>query len=199
MWTRRRHAEPPRTDPDRVDLLIAGVGNLVAIVRRAHDGVADLDLKPPIAAGFLDGRDATLVAMGDRRIEGVLEVGWARGHVRFIRRDIQRRAWTRASVEHPAVLLTERLDSIWRVRTVDLSAGGALVNDADTLPLGARLEVHVQVEEGDDVRAPGRVVRAPSPALRAVRFEALDDAERLRLARLVALEHVRRLGGDGPV
>jgi hypothetical protein len=197
MRIRRRQDDVVRADPDRVALLVDGVGTLHAFVRGARNGVADLALDPPVPAGFLDGRAATLVAIGDRRLEGVLELGWSRGHVRFLRSDVQRRAWTRAPVEHEALVITDRLDAMWRARTVDLSAGGALLGEAADLPLGAHLELLLQVEGDANVRAPGRVVRAPSERLRAIRFEALSHQERLRLARLVAVEHVRRINGEG--
>jgi hypothetical protein len=177
-----------------VDLVVHGIGAFVAQVRHAQDGVADLDLLPAIPAGFLDGRPATMVAMGERRFQGTVELGWSLGHVRFVRKDVQRRAWTRAEIEHPAIILPDSLDGVWRTQTRDISAGGALLAHAEALPLGMKFELLIDVQDDDQgqLRAPGRVIRAPGAGLRAVRFEDVGPAERLRLARLVAVQHVKR-------
>ena len=194
MRLRRRQ---PAADPDVISLEVDGVGPLPARVWRAAPGVADLELTAKVPTGALDGRDATMVVCTGTRLVGRLEVGWRPGHVRFLRDDVQRREFPRADLEVPALLLPDQLTGVWRTRTLDVGAGGVLVSEAGDVPLGARLDVLLDLHDDDEtVRARGRVVRAPAAALRAVRFEALGDEERLRLQRIVALEQVRRLGGD---
>lgn len=170
-----------------------------ARVWRARPGVADLEVGKGVHTGALDGRETTMVVVNGKQIEGRLEVGWRPGHVRFLREDVQRRAHPRAEVAVPALLLPDELTGMWRTVTRDVGVGGALLADASDVPLGTRLDVLLEMPDEVDaqtVRARAQVVRAPAPSLRAVRFEVVSDAEREQLQRFVAVEQVRRLGGD---
>jgi hypothetical protein len=193
MAFRRRAAPDP--DPSRASLYVEDVGVFDVRVRHAHAGVADLDMDPALVGG-LDGRDARLVAPGGGGIDGRLALGWAPGHVRFTRDGVQRRHFTRVEVDLPALLVPERLDGMWRASLRDISAGGGLVADADTLPLGARLEVQLELDDPDaedgPLWTPGRVIRAPGSSLRVVRFEGADVRTKARIQRWVLLELIRR-------
>jgi hypothetical protein len=195
---RRRQSQNP-VDPDAVSLVIEGVGPMSARVWRAAPGVADLEIPPGLPTGALDGREATMVVVTGKELEGRIEVGWRPGHVRFVREDVQRREHDRVEIVVPALLLPDQLTGMWRTETRDIGIGGVLLGDAGDVPLGARLDVLLDLPHegaGASVRARGQVVRAPGAALRAVRFEELADGERARLQRAVTLEQVRRLGGD---
>lgn len=168
-------------------------------VRSARSGVADLEMEPALVGG-LDGRGARLVAPGGKAVDGRLALGWGPGHVRFTRDGVQRRHFTRVAVSLPALLVPEHLDGMWRASVRDLSAGGVLVADADTLPLGARLDVQLDLAEPDaeaatstaSVWTPARVIRAPGSSLRAVRFEGADLRLQARIQRYVLLELIRQ-------
>lgn len=191
----RRRSTPP-DDPERASLYVEDVGVFTVRVRTAHAGVADLDMDPALVGG-LDGREARLVAPTGGAVDGRLTLGWGPGHVRFTRAGIQRRHFTRVAVDLPALLVPERLDGMWRANLRDISAGGGLVADADTLPLGARLELQLDLEgePGDEVGTiwtPARVIRAPGSNLRAIRFEGADLRTQARIQRWVLLELIRR-------
>jgi hypothetical protein len=187
----------PKPDPDLVQLVIKGVGTVPARVRRALAGVADLEVGTNVPTGALDGREAVLIAATGIELDGSLEVGWQPGSLRFVRTGVQRREHVRTPVERPAVLVPEQLTGIWRAVTRDIGTGGTLVADVAGVPLGARMDVLLEL--GDDesaVRAEGRVIRAVGTSMRAVRFEALQAPDRLRLQRFIAVEQIRRISGD---
>lgn len=195
MGFRRRM---PQHDPDRASLVVEDVGVFDVRVRHARNGVADLEMEPALVGG-LDGREARLIARGGQGVEGRLTLGWGPGHVRFTRDGLQRRVFTRVAVTLPALLVPGHLDAMWRAEARDLSAGGLLVADADALPLGARLDVQLELrdpepEDGEtsSVWAPARVVRAPGSNLRAVRFEGHDLRTQARIQRFVLLELIRQ-------
>lgn len=174
-------------------LHVTGHPPLPVHVMRASEGVADLTplgRRPQLPP---DGSQAVLEAQGGRRVEGDV-VHMEGGALRFVRALPRRRVAVRAPITLPALLVPERLDGLWRSRTLDLSAGGALVADAESVPLGAKVTLVLDVEEDPaDVEVNGQVVRAAGRSLRAIRFEAVRPGDRLRIARLVALEHLRRL------
>lgn len=181
------------SDADRALLLVDGVGALDVVVHRAKDGVADLEVLDRGATGGLDGVRAELVAKGEQRFAGRVHLSWAPGQIRFVRDGVQRRSYTRVRLHGEALLLTNRLDGVWRSHLRDLSAGGILVGDAEALPLGTLLEVQLALEDENDVLwLPGQVVRAPTRQVRAVRFQDLGPERRVRLQRFVALELIRR-------
>lgn len=175
------------------------MGEYSARVRASSPGVAELVLDEPSHAGGLDGALAVLVAIGDREVDGHLEMGRGPGHVRFLVAGAEaahRREWARVAVERPALLVPERLNALWRARTRDLGVGGALLEGTEHVPLGARVELRIELGDEDEIWTPARIIRAPRADLRAIQFPGLSDGARRRLADFVALEHVRRLGGD---
>ncbi len=188
----RRREPDPRPDRDRVVLLVAGFGHLGGRVLAAHAGTADVELDERGISGALDGVEATLVSVGDARLEGRLEVGARPRHVRFVRTSTYRRLHERAHVGRELVLVPDRLEGLWRVRTRDLSVGGALVQDGTQLPLGARMRLELRLESAaDPLRAGGRIIRAPSPSLRVVLFEQLSPGAADLVAREVRLARER--------
>ncbi len=187
MPLRRRSRVP---EQDKASLLVDGVGVLDVRVTFAHQGVADLDVPAEVAAS-LDGCSARLIAGGGDSVKGTISLGWAPGHVRFTRAGLQRRVHTRVDIKLPALLVPEHFEGMWRAEVRDLSGGGALVADAQTLPLGARLDVQLALADVE-LWTPARVIRAPAESLRAVRFELLSGEQRARLQRYVLLELIRQ-------
>lgn len=194
---RRSTGSPPdpAADLDRVLLVVPGLGRFGGRVIAAHDGVAEVELDERGIGGGLDGVDATMVTVGDARLEGHLETGWRPRHVRFLRGGRQRRAHDRVALQRALVLVPDRLTELWRVRTRDLSVGGALVQDGSELPLGARMRLELALDSADEpLRAGGRIIRAPSRSLRVVLFEQLSPGAADLVAREVAEERRRRDG-----
>lgn len=183
---------------DRAVLLVDGLGLIEVIVQRAQDGVAELELVDRGSTGGLDGVRAELVAPGERRFSGRVHLGYAAGQVRFVRDGVQRRSYTRVHLARETTLFGSQLDAVWRSHIRDLSAGGVLLGDAESLPLGTHVELQLQLDDHERLWAPGQVVRAPGRQIRAVRFRDLDPEHRVRLQRFVALELIRRADLDTP-
>lgn len=83
-----------------------------------------------------------------------------------------------------------------RGRTMDISGGGAQIVVAEVLPVGTRLELVLQLPDGE-LRLEAEVVRlaqppAPREAWLGVRFVNLDERERQRIVRFIFSEQRSR-------
>jgi hypothetical protein len=195
-----RTADP---QPDRVfeplpghplDVVLDGGWRLA--VRSAATGTAqdELELVPVAGPAVLPG--------GMERCAAALEWRSARGLVRrageLSVRDgrlvltglveavvMQRRDFARVRCAVRVAVLGAGAPAELGCRTVDLSAGGMLVEDAALLQLGDRVRWTVTIPGEGELEGTGAVVRATPFGHRAVRFAALPDHDDRRLARFV--------------
>lgn len=96
---------------------------------------------------------------------------------------VQRREFARVHVAVRA-LVTASDGDVVATRTVDLSVGGALLEQAGVLELGERVEIVLVLDDGD-LRARGTVVRATRFGHRAICFDPWTYADERRIARFV--------------
>lgn len=100
----------------------------------------------------------------------------------------QRRTFHRVPVERPITLVPERFRVGWLDgRTLDLSAGGALVRGAERLREGDRMRVLLELAPDRIIDTSGRIVRIDDRGLAGVALHGLTAQEREGLARYVAL------------
>lgn len=78
------------------------------------------------------------------------------------------------------------VQGIARTTTLNVSAGGVLLQDPFGLPPGAVLELDLELDPpGAPVHARGRVVREVSPDVKGVLIDTIASADRERLVRYV--------------
>jgi PilZ domain len=113
--------------------------------------------------------------------------------------DAQRRSWVRVPASVPFTLRAVIADREWGVgRTVDLSAGGALVDGIDAGLPGDRLRARIELPGLDEpVRAHVRVARVLGDGRRAMGVESIDARDRDRLAQFVAARQRELLRARG--
>jgi hypothetical protein len=98
---------------------------------------------------------------------------------------VERREYARVPIELGVVAWTLAQPSRRLVgKTVDLSAGGALLSLPDLSPFVAALELMI-VLPGKPLDASARVAWRRDPALVGVEFSLIDPAERARLVELL--------------
>jgi hypothetical protein len=165
-------------------------------VRSAGAGTAEdeLELVPPGGEAVLPG--------GAERCRAALEWRSTRGLVRregeLSVRDgllvlsgpaeavvMQRRDFARVRCAVRVAVLGPDAPAEIATRTVDLSAGGMLVEDATLLQLGDRVRWAIGIPADGELEGTGEVVRATPFGHRAVRFDGLSDRDDRRLASFV--------------
>ena len=98
---------------------------------------------------------------------------------------LQRRDFVRVHTPHP-VTLESGDDDAYRVHTVDLSGGGMLLADADTLVVDQMIRFVISVgADQEPVEGLARVVRVLEDGKRALMFEQISEYDRQRLIRFV--------------
>lgn len=98
---------------------------------------------------------------------------------------VQRRDFVRVHAPHP-VTLDSGDERAHQVHTVDLSGGGMLLADADTLAADQAVRFVVAVgADREPVEGVARVVRIGEDGRRALMFEEISEHDRQRLIRFV--------------
>jgi hypothetical protein len=98
---------------------------------------------------------------------------------------LQRRDFVRVHTPHPVTLESSE-ESAYRTHTVDLSGGGMLLADADTLAVDQTIRFVISVgADREPVEGVARVVRAREDGNRALVFEQISEYDRQRLIRFV--------------
>jgi PilZ domain-containing protein len=98
---------------------------------------------------------------------------------------LQRRDFVRVHTPHP-VTLDAGDERGHRVHTVDLSGGGMLLADADTLAADQVVRFVISVgADQEPVEGVARVVRVGDDGKRALMFEQISEYDRQRLIRFV--------------
>jgi PilZ domain len=98
---------------------------------------------------------------------------------------LQRRDFVRVHTPHPVTLESEE-EGAYRAHTVDLSGGGMLLADADTLAVGQTIGFVISVgTDQEPVEGLARVVRIREDGNRALMFEQISEHDRQRLIRFV--------------
>ena len=185
-------------------LVVDGVGELEARVVDVNLTGTELQVIPESMAAVIGGRYTQLISADSTRSAGHLERLAAPGLVRFVRDKSSAvlREWTRVDVELDAFAILNDVPQTIRVKIKDLSAGGALLHDADELPLGRRFELVVPIEMEPDpikLRVPSRIIRAQDGGVRAVRFMEVEPEDRKVIQQFVLAQQIRRKRADGVV
>ncbi|HEY2317962.1 MAG TPA: PilZ domain-containing protein [Solirubrobacteraceae bacterium] len=98
---------------------------------------------------------------------------------------LQRRDFVRVHTPHP-VTLDSGDEAAQRAHTVDLSGGGMLLADADTLAPDQTVRFIVSVgADQEPIEGVARVVRIREDGKRALMFERISEHDRQRLIRFV--------------
>ncbi|WP_205698970.1 PilZ domain-containing protein [Conexibacter sp. SYSU D00693] len=97
---------------------------------------------------------------------------------------VQRRRFVRVQAEVPAAIVAPDFGRML-AQTVDLSVGGMLVSDAQTLEVGRRIRFALDLS-GEVVAGDGEVVRGTAAGARGVRFDELPASAERALSRFVA-------------
>ena len=175
---------------------LPGVGSLAATVETVAAGGLSVVLAVPAPPGAtLAGqrvvvehatprglRRFTAVVRGAAGGAGVLHLALTGEHER-----IQRREWARVQAVVPvSVAPLSGGAAPGRTHTLDVSAGGLLLQDPWPLPVGADVRVAIALGgESDGVAAVARVVREAAPGRKAVRLLELVHGDEERLVRYV--------------
>jgi hypothetical protein len=188
-------ASPPIPTGTHVSLRLPHVGALPAIVDAVEPGAL------VVALTINDNRVARLVGQ-----EAAIETTNARGIQRYIgtlqrtagnadlyrvelageAERIQRRDWARVDTVLPVTVRAIDADLGGATHTLNLSAGGMLITDLWTLPLGTDVRVELEAQAGDPpIRALGRVVRDAGPDQKGIRIDDIGREDEERLVRLV--------------
>jgi hypothetical protein len=187
-----------------LDVVLDGGWRLA--VRSTGTGTAadELDLAPVVGDAVLPG--------GAERCTAALEWRSPRG---LVRRDgeltvrdgrlvlrgpaeavvMQRRDFARVRCAVRVAVVGPEAPAEIGTRTVDLSAGGMLVEDAALLRVGDRVRWAVTIPGDGELEGTGKVVRATPFGHRAVRFDALCDRDDRRLASFVFAQEREGRGG----
>jgi len=205
----RRSRDDDAGEPVRV--LVHGGPVLEARVTHAVAGAAELRVTggPQLAPRFLHRTAATIESAEAGRLDVTLLAIEHRGRVRddalhavwLPAEPQQRREHARIPAVRPVVLVSDELHHArLRGRTVDLSAGGALVGGVPELRPGDRLRAEIDLTDQAplQVQVPAIVVREAGPGLRALDWGPLRPGDRDRIARWVRrreIEALRRLRG----
>jgi PilZ domain len=98
---------------------------------------------------------------------------------------LQRRDFVRVHTPHP-VTVESPVDGKRRVHTVDLSGGGMLLADDETLAVDQTIRFAISVVTNElPIEGFARVVRVREDGKRALVFEQIDEHDRQRLIRFV--------------
>lgn len=98
---------------------------------------------------------------------------------------LQRRDFVRVHTPHP-VTVESADDGRRRVHTVDLSGGGMLLADDETLDVDQSIRFAISIETTElPIEGIARVVRIREDGKRALMFEQIDEHDRQRLIRFV--------------
>jgi PilZ domain len=97
---------------------------------------------------------------------------------------LQRRDFVRVHTPHPVTLDSEEEGS-YRAHMVDLSGGGMLLADAETLAVDQTIRFVISVGAEEPVEGVARVVRVGEDGKRALMFEQVSEHDRQRLIRFV--------------
>ena len=189
-----------------LDVVLQGGWRLA--VRATAPGTAtdELELVPVSGAAALPGGAARCPAAlewrsprGLVRREGELSVRDGRLVLRGPAEAVvmQRRDFARVRCAVRVAVLGAGAAGEIATRSVDLSAGGMLVEDAASLQIGDRVRWAVTVPGDGDLEGMGEVVRATPFGHRAVSFDALSDADDRRLARFVFAQEREGRGTAG--
>jgi len=167
-----------------------------ARVDDADDEVLTLVLTTPPAG--VDGlRDKPAVVeyttpRGLFRLSGAISGKGEEPGVLRVRRDghddvIQRRDFVRVEAVMPLqVTITDPLRGAAHTTTLNVSAGGVLVQDPLGIPAGSAVDLELELVPGQPpVRAQGRVVREAGEDAKGVQIESIAHADRERLVRYV--------------
>jgi hypothetical protein len=95
---------------------------------------------------------------------------------------VQERAHVRVEAHCPIVVTTDRLSEPLHTFTVDISAGGALLDDAEVVSTGEALEFELVLEAGErPVAGTAEVVRRDGKGRAGIEFTKLSQYDRWRL------------------
>ena len=98
---------------------------------------------------------------------------------------LQRRDFVRVHTPHPVTVESET-EGRWRVHTVDLSGGGMLLADDETLAVDQTIRFTISIVTTElPIEGIARVVRIREDGKRALMFEQIAEHDRQRLIRFV--------------
>ncbi|MTD46475.1 hypothetical protein GKE82_19825 [Conexibacter sp. W3-3-2] len=208
MWDDDTRLRPEQT----VELTVAGLGPVAALVLRTVPGAAEL--APAVVPGVPPGRylagrrcrtpagAGTLLAaprpdgsVRDDVVHLVLDpvaaaapryAGGAAAYtaVRPHAPERQRRASERIVLERPVLVVPTRTGNGWiDARTADLSAGGAALVDVPSLRAGDRLRLLLELGPGALLDGGGEVVHRDGDGRAGVRLDRLSARDRAVLDR----------------
>lgn len=176
-----------------VDVVIAGGWRMpvrVSLAEREGDVLLDPVGGRPVMPGEVAACPATLEWRSPRglvRRQGQLRLvddrlvlsGPAEAVV------MQRRNFARVRAAVRVAVIGQGADGELVTRTVDLSVGGMLVENAAMLSIGERVRWVIELPGQPGIQGTGEVVRATPFGHRAVRFDPLPDGDDQRLTRYV--------------
>ena len=175
---------------------LPGAGSLPATVERVAAGGLTVVLAVPAPPGT--GRAGQQVVVehatprGLRRFITVVRGAPAGGDVLDLaltgeHERIQRREWARVQAVVPVSVSPLGAGvAPGRTHTLDVSAGGLLLQDPWPLPVGADVRLAIALDGGSEgVAAVARVVREAAPGRKAVRLLELVHGDEERLVRYV--------------
>jgi hypothetical protein len=201
---------------DELLLTVPQTEQVLARVEADGPGFFDLALlEPPLTPRPRLDRSALMLEFvndeGVARLHGRLDVPRYRrvGHgeyaaqdtVRFAHRGspqaLSRREYVRASAALAVTLGADAPPVVAHAQALDLSGGGLLIDDVAGARVGDELAFALTLSEGDTIAGRCAVVRRDDAGRVGVRFVAIDDEDRVRLAHLAfALSRAarRRIG-----
>lgn len=177
-----------------IDLVIAGGWRLT--VRTHSDDPSQGDVRllpvggPAVIPGDGDTIDATLEWRSPRglvRRQGVLRAD-VRGFVLADAHEavvMQRRNFARVRCAVRVKVHGTEADQDLITRTVDLSVGGMLVEQAALLSVGERVGFTLNLPDDEVVKGEGTIVRATQFGHRAIQFDPFPRADEQKVARFV--------------
>jgi hypothetical protein len=183
--------EPLRGHP--IDLVVAGGWRLPVRVREAT-GPGDVLLEPLGEAPCMPGGvEACPAALEWRSVRGLVrragELRLVGGQLRLTGAEeaviMQRRDFARVHCAVRVAVLGVAAGDELITRTVDLSIGGMLVEQAALLQVEERVRFVIVLPGHGELRGEGDVVRATPFGHRAVRFDPMSHHDEQRLARYV--------------
>lgn len=178
-----------------VDLVIEGGWRLPVKPLAQDPSHGDVRLEPFMGEAAMPGGagevHATLEwrsARGLVRRQGVLRLGRDGGFILSDAREavvMQRRNFARVRSTVRVAVAGEERDGELITRTVDLSVGGMLVEQAALLEVDERVAFVLTLADDEVVHGEGVVVRATPFGHRAVRFDPFPRLDEQRVARFV--------------
>jgi hypothetical protein len=154
-----------------------------------HDVMLVLSLPPERSLPQSPAVVEWMTPTGIHRISGALSPDARDPAVLWLRRDgeevVQRRDWARVDAVMPVdVRFEDASIGLATTMTLNVSGGGALIQDPVGLPMGAvvTLELHL---DGPPVIARGRVVRETAGGAKGIELDEIRESDQDRIVRFV--------------